>query len=117
MQANIGGSVWYWGINPPSDIRLKTGIVGTPVDSLANIMRMRFVAYRYKNTDVKLDDGQLHRIGVIADEAEKIEPEWVGQGGTWKQLNTDAMLMAAMHAIQQLSGQVKSLKQLITGGS
>jgi len=60
-----------------------------------------------------IDDGHLHKLGVIAQEAELIEPEWIGNEGAYKQINQLAMLMSAMHAIQQLRTMMTELANLV----
>lgn len=117
------GDVW-WPINI-SDERLKTDIEPTAEDSLAKIMRIVFRQFRFRTdlawqsapgdpedhpATVYLDDGHLHPIGAIAQEIETIDPEWVSDAGSYKGINTIAMLMDACHAIQQLGGRVRALE-------
>ena len=107
--ANIGGTSSYWGVNPISDIRLKTDIMPTAVDSLADIARLEFVGFRYRNDKFQIDDGRFHRVGIIAQEAMAVEPNWVGNAGDYFQLDTNELLLSALHAIQQLNAKVDSL--------
>lgn len=106
----------YWPVSLPSDIRLKQDIAPCAEDSLAKIMRLVFQQFRYKpmpwrsgkddpSDHAKLfnvDDGRLHRVGLTADDAEQIDPDWVGTAGTYKQLDSSTLLMEALRAIQQL---------------
>ena len=117
------GDVW-WAVNSPSDVRLKSDIAPTCEDSLAKIMRLAFKQFRYRvlpwraseddppeHADhFKVDDGRLHRVGVNADDAELIDPDWVGRAGTYKQLDTSALLMDTMHALQQLKREFDAYK-------
>jgi hypothetical protein len=107
------GDLW-WPVNF-SDERLKKDIAPTTVDSLSKIARMRFVGSRWRD-DLEFQigtDDRLHPVGIIAQEAELIEPEWISEAGTWKQPDQYALLMSAMHAIQQLRTQVAELAKLV----
>ena len=60
-----------------------------------------------------MDDGHLHTIGVIAQEIETIDPEWVSDAGRYKAVDTLAMLVDALHATQQLSRLVEALAERV----
>ena len=125
----FGGSVTsvgegVWNVSGLSDARLKKDVAPTEVDSLAQIAKIRFIQYRFRDDipwtegpddppdhdDIfAMDDGRLHAIGMLAQEAEVINHEWVLNEGTWKQLDMEKRLMSAMHAIQQLNARVDSL--------
>jgi len=94
-----------------SDLRLKKDIEPTQEDSLGKIARIRFVRYRFRDdvTSIPIDDGHLHPIGLIAQEAEQIDPDWISNEGSYKQPHQYALLMDAMHAVQQLADQVRVL--------
>jgi len=98
----VGNVSWGYTI---SDERLKLDIADTAADSLEKIDRIRFVGFRFIEG---IDSGAPHDVGVIAQEVERIEPRWVLQGDTWKQLDVGEMLLDAMHAIQQLHGLVQA---------
>jgi hypothetical protein len=115
---NVGGSQYWWPVNALSDARLKKDIAPTVADSLGQITRMRFVGFRWRDDlDFEIGDSTFNPVGVLGQEAKEIEPKWFSQPGEWMQPNQYAMLMSAMHAIQQLSTKVAKLSQLITGGS
>jgi hypothetical protein len=117
------GDVW-WPVNGISDARLKSDIAPTCEDSLAKIARLKFKQFRFRTLPwhpseddppehadaFRIDDGRLHRVGVTADEVELIDPDWVGDVGTYKQLDINALLMASLHAIQQLKGEFDAYK-------
>lgn len=108
-----GGGDFWWAINA-SDARLKKDIVPTIVDSLGQIARMRFVGFRWRDDlDFEIGDDTFNPIGVLAQEAEVIEPKWISKAGTWLQPDVYPMLMSAMHAIQQLRTQVLELAKLV----
>jgi hypothetical protein len=109
----------FWGASV-SDERLKTGIVNTEVDSLAQIEKIRFVGYRFREDlefQVDPEPGHFHPLGLIAQEAEQIEPEWIVNAGTWKQPDQYALVLTALHAIQQLADQVKALQARLQGAA
>ena len=124
LLAGLSGYGDTWWPTNPSDARLKTDIAPTREDSLAKIARIEFKQFRFKPVPwleqegddpdhpatVALDDGRLHRIGLIAQEAELIDPAWVGDAGTWKQPDTFVLLMDALHAIQQLKHEFDAYK-------
>ena len=112
LYVNISGfGAVSWGVTP-SDARLKTGIVPTAEDSLSKIAQIDFKQFRFRQdvTETPVDDGRLHRLGVIAQEIEAIDPAWLQEGGTWKAPNQQALLYAALHAIQQLEAKVAALE-------
>lgn len=118
------GDIW-WPTNL-SDERLKVDIADTADDSVEKIMRIRFRQFRFRGdlawqngdfdppnhplTIPSADGGRLHTIGVIAQEVETIDPEWVSDAGSYKAVDTLAMLMDACHAIQQLVARVQALE-------
>ncbi|ECB1886226.1 tail fiber domain-containing protein [Salmonella enterica subsp. enterica serovar Mississippi] len=98
---------------PTSDLRLKDDI--KPVDgraSLANVERMRPVTFHYL-----ADENKTLRRGFIAQELEKIDPEYVHtsiNGITGKDcltLDSNPLLMDALAAIKVLAGDVRALKE------
>ena len=94
-----------------SDVRIKENIKPIAQDSLALIDQTEFVEYDYKK------NGSHIHAGVIAQEVEQFAPQWVsehdnGDGITdMRFMKHHEMLMTAMHAIQQLSAEVKDLKR------
>lgn len=115
MISGVAGVGDMWWPAYLSDARLKKEVEDTKADSLAQIVRLRFIGYRFRDDviSIPIDDGHFHPIGLIAQEAEKIEPEWVSNIGTWKQLDVNAMLASALHAIQQLNARVDELTQQV----
>ena len=92
-----------------SDVRLKENIAPNKLDSLAMIDQIDFKEYDFK------DSGRHVNTGVIAQEVEQFAPDWIhtadnGQFTDAKFLHTHNMLLSALHAIQQLSAEVKTLK-------
>jgi len=104
------GDVW-WPVNP-SDERLKENIVPTQVDSLGKIKQIDWFGFNYKRLDgeVQIDDGQFNKLGPLAQQLQKIDPEWVGDKGTYLQPHVYNLLMAALHSISQLEALVADLK-------
>lgn len=104
------GDVW-WAVNP-SDERLKKDIAPTVADSLADIEQMQFKQFRFRDdvTTYPVDDGRLHPVGLIAQEMEQVSPAWVNNLGSFKQPDQYALLMTALHGIQQLIARVRGLE-------
>lgn len=127
-QCQMGGGINAWITGPgnetrwiwfpheaQSDARLKTvhGKLDTK-DALGNIEAMNFVKFTF-NADKKAEV----RRGVIAQELQKIDPQYVhnrvyNMGGEDTkeilQLDMTPMTLDALAAIQELSAQVKELK-------
>lgn len=112
LYVNISGfGAVSWGVTP-SDRRLKTDIAPSTEDSLSKIAKIDFKQFRFRQdvTETPVDDGRLHRLGVIAQDLEDIDPAWLQEGGTWKAPNQQALLYAALHAIKQLEAKVATLE-------
>lgn len=92
-----------------SDINFKKDITELDTDvALANIDAMEFVSFRYKD-----DDSEAVRRGVIAQQIEKIDPEYVhsAEGVGKMTLDLNPLLMDALAAIKALSMKVTELSQ------
>lgn len=100
-----------WAVSP-SDARLKTDIAPSLEDSLSKIAQIDFKQFRFRQdaTETPVDDGRLHRLGVIAQDLEAIDPAWLQEGGTWKAPNQQTLLYAALHAIKQLEARLAALE-------
>ncbi len=112
LRANLNGFGFVaWGVTP-SDMRLKKDVEPTREDSLNKISQIKFRQFRFRSdaTQEPIDDGRLHRLGVIAQELELLDPAWVNDAGTWKAPDQQALLYAALHAIQQLRARVDDLE-------
>lgn len=127
-QCQMGGGIYAWmrsldgsvrgitfAIEPQSDARLKTvhGALDTKLP-LSNIESMNFVEFTFNS-----DEKATMRRGVIAQELQKIDPEYVhnrvykvggGEELEILQLDLTPMTLDALAAIQELSNQVKELK-------
>lgn len=116
MSSPDGSVRWIsFTVDPQSDARLKTvhGKLDTKLP-LSNIESMDFVEFTFNH-----DKKAAIRRGVIAQELQKIDPEYVHKkvyqmgGGEEKeilQLDLTPMTLDALAAIQELSNQVKELK-------
>jgi hypothetical protein len=117
-----------WSISG-SDSRIKKDIAPTKEDSLSKITQIEFREFRYTNenvdTEYAKDDGHLHKVGVIAQELQVIDPEWIGDNlSTFLCPDTTTLLWEALHAIKQLNAQMQTqadeiaeLRNLITPAS
>ena len=92
-----------------SDIRLKENVSVTPVTALDTIDRMRFVEFDWK------EDGRHDDLGLIAQELQKINPSMVVDTGEYLAVDTSKFIMYSLKAIQELSAEVKRLKEQKNG--
>ncbi|WP_237769255.1 tail fiber domain-containing protein, partial [Enterobacter hormaechei] len=102
-----------------SDINFKKDITELDTEiALANIDAMEFVSFRYKD-----DDSEAVRRGVIAQQVEKIDPQYVhsAEGVGKMTLDLNPLLMDALAAIKALNAMVVELRgevdELKQGGS
>lgn len=116
MTANVGGTSVFWGISV-SDARLKENVRPVEVDSLERIAAIDFVGYNFRTIkgDIQIDDGRRHPVGLLAQQAATIAPEWIeevpgGIEGHHLAPNHYALLMDTMHAMQQLRARVLALE-------
>lgn len=102
------GIGYTWAISA-SDERLKKDIAPTAEDSLAKIQRLQFRSFAF-NDLAPMFSGITRKSGLIAQEAELIDPDWITEHGDYKQLNVETLLTSALHAVQQLTSRVKALE-------
>lgn len=94
-----------------SDINFKKDITELDTEiALANIDAMEFVSFRYKD-----DDSEAVRRGVIAQQIEKIDPEYVhsAEGVGKMTLDLNPLLMDALAAIKTLNAKVAELSKQV----
>ncbi|HGL4259507.1 tail fiber domain-containing protein [Burkholderia dolosa] len=98
-----------------SDRMLKENIsLAMDVDSLAKIDRAKFYWFQWKG-----DPSGEKNFGPIAQQLQSVEPKWTyrppGSDPLTQplMLDTQNMLIDAMHAIQQLSSRVRELEQTV----
>ena len=102
-----------WTVSP-SDIRLKEHIEDTKVTALDALNAIRLRSFDWKS------DHDHWKIGMIADEVEKIDPKFAVGGGeedgvmNIKSIDTFYMMGYVIKAIQELTAENKSLKKKIT---
>ncbi|KVW30723.1 tail fiber domain-containing protein [Burkholderia ubonensis] len=95
-----------------SDMRLKTNIAPTPEDSLGKVNALAFKQFDWRR------DGKQQRLGLIAQQAKAVDESFVYQPPgdpldpttSPMVLDTNALLLTALHAVQQLSAEVSALK-------
>ncbi len=102
----VGGTVTASSVNQTSDVRLKKDIQ-TLDNALGNILKMRGVSYNWK-TDESNENPQ---IGVIAQEVEKIYPEFVHTDESgMKSVNYAQMTAVLIEAVKALNIEIQELK-------
>ena len=98
-----------------SDMRLKMNITDTAEDSLAKVKALKFKQFDWR------DSGAHQKLGLIAQQAKLIDPDFVYQppGDTLDpdkspmMFDQHALLFAALHSIQQLSARVEALESAL----
>jgi hypothetical protein len=105
--------------NGASDARVKHSISPVGVDkSYSNIRGLEFVKFVYNN-----DEQERVRHGVIAQQAESVEPLYVktrkyvginpGEVVEQKELDTTPMLLDTMHVVQVLMQKIETMEEEI----
>ena len=107
-----------WGIvanfyNTTSDIRLKKDIVPCDYKALDLINDFKFKSFNWKYHE-EFGQKPYTEIGLIAQEVEEINENFVAMAGEYKTLNQFNLLTYSLKAIQELSTQNKELQQRIT---
>jgi hypothetical protein len=120
LRAGIGGyGDVVWNVYG-SDERIKENIVPSVQDSLALINQIDFKSFQYKvlnpgtPEEWHIDDGHVHNHGVVAQQIQSLNPEWVLTTGTWLQPSVDTLLYSALKAITQLSIKLEDQVQQLT---
>lgn len=95
-----------------SDLRLKKNVVSLDDSVLSKILKLNATAYHYK-TD---EPGSKRTIGFIAQEVEKINPDWVvppSHDEDHYLINYDNFTVLAIKAIQEQQEIISSLQEEI----
>lgn len=105
--AVVDGDLTYTGkLLQTSDARLKTDIA--PIeDAVERLAKVRGVSFRWKK-----DAGeQERRLGLIAQEVERVFPEVVAERGDVKSVAYQDLVPVLVEAVKELSEQVEALKK------
>ena len=106
-----------WGIiknfyNTTSDEKLKKDIVTCDYKALDLINDFKFKSFNWKYHE-EFGQKPYTEIGLIAQDVEKINKNFVAMAGEYKTLNQFNLLTYSLKAIQELSTQNKELQQKI----
>ena len=106
-----------WGIiknyyNTTSDERLKKDIVTCDYKALDLINDFKFKSFNWKHHE-EFGQKPYTEIGLIAQEVEEINENFVAMAGEYKTLNQFNLLTYSLKAIQELSTQNKELQNRI----
>lgn len=106
IDAAFGNAVFNGTVTESSDLRLKTNIK-TLSNALDKTIALRGVSYNWKDSNKSQND----QIGVIAQEVEKIYPEFVrtDEDGM-KSVNYSQMVAVLIEAVKELNLELKDLK-------
>ena len=107
-----------------SDRRLKENITDSTENSLEQIKKIKFKAYRFKSSDTPNKERATHEVltGVIAQEMEEINPKWVDKVKQMEnseyeylyQINTNNVLYSSLKALQQQQAIIEQLEERIS---
>lgn len=111
------GRYSLWGIinnyyNSTSDARLKKDIKKCDYKALDLIEDFNFKSFNWKYHE-EFGQKPFTEIGLIAQDVEKINKNFVTMAGEYKTLNQFNLLTYSLKAIQELSAENKGLKQRI----
>lgn len=84
-------------VGTPSDERLKTNIVNCDTDALSLIRQLDFKSFDW------IENGDHEKVGLIAQEVEKLDPSLVSENKEVKNINPTRLLWYCTKAIQELS--------------
>jgi len=107
-------SVYYTGLMQRSDKRLKKDIVQLETSAVDNLLKLRPVVYRWKDTAWQGD--KIH-YGFIAQDVEEVFPELVLESSDdqkMKSIATDELIAVLTKAIQVLKKDNEELKARVT---
>ena len=92
-----------------SDQRLKTD-VGPISDALKTVLNLNGVTFRWKDADLDKKQGKV--MGFIAQDVEKVLPQWVTDTGPdgMKQLEPIGVNALLVEAIKEQQGEIEALK-------
>lgn len=95
-----------------SDAGVKKNVQATAEDSLDKIDRLDFKQFDFDLDKVPHQTAEHQRLGIIAQQANAIDPAWAGpvEGSDYLHLRDQPLLMAALHAIKQLHAEVQELR-------
>lgn len=92
--------------NAFSDINLKENII-TIDDALNKVLQLRGVNYYNKNDNSKL------KMGVIAQEVQKIIPEVINDSGEFLTVNYNSIIGLLIETVKELNNKIEELQKKI----
>lgn len=111
LRVDWNGNTYATSYNNLSDIRLKKNVEDTDVKALDAVKAIRMRQFDWLNT------GEHESIGVVADELEKIDPDFATGGGynkdgsiNVKTVDQTRLVYYLIKAVQELSAEVDKLK-------
>jgi Chaperone of endosialidase len=104
-------SVWCRTVLELSDMRAKTRIRAIS-GALEQVGRLRGVAYQWRDEAAHAADGE--RLGLIAQEVEKIVPQAVVNNERGVSIAYSALIPVLIEAVKELKGQVEALEARVS---
>ena len=113
--SNLRYSLWKAMTNALSDVRYKTNIKKSDVNCLDIVNNINFYSFDWAKGKDPCKKKEPFKVGMIAQEVESIDKDFVYDNDGVKFVDTYRMLNIALKAIQELSGKVARLESECKG--
>ena len=109
---NISGDITANGNNYPSDVRLKRDIRSIE-HALDQLLQLRGISFYWNEPDKK-GGNTSKQMGLIAQEVERVFPEWVKEGvDGYKVVGQQGFVALMIEAVRELKEQVSALARRV----
>lgn len=113
--SNLRYSLWTAMTNALSDVRYKTNIKKSDVNCLDIVNNINFYSFDWAKGKDPCKKKEPFKVGMIAQEVESIDKDFVYDNDGVKFVDTYRMLNVALKSIQELSGKVDRLERELEG--
>lgn len=115
QSSDLRCSLWKAITNALSDVRYKTNIKKSDVNCLDIVNNINFYSFDWAKGKDPCKKKEPFKVGMIAQEVESIDKDFVYDNDGVKFVDTYRMLNVALKAIQELSGKVARLESECKG--
>ena len=115
QSSDLRYSLWKAMTNALSDVRYKTNIKKSDVNCLDIVNNINFYSFDWAKGKDPCKKKEPFKVGMIAQEVESIDKDFVYDNDGVKFVDTYRMLNIALKAIQELSGKVARLESECKG--